>query len=256
VSTVAPAGDATDGLALAGTASPLQNALFDGGAGTLGGGIAGVFGGVLYGLGLAATPVEGGLGTASIVIVLVGLCVFVGLAGGFGVSAGMAVAGLVAPRRRGWRIAGAAFGGMLVGGLTRLLGIDAFNLLFGRAPAGITGGLEGAVLGGALALGAYLGGGFDARSRWRPVLGAGFAGAVAGVLIPLAGGRLMGGSLNLLARSFADSRLQLDTLGRFFGEVRFGYTTQVVLGGIEGLVFSSCVVGAIVLARHVRRSSL
>src|SRR5690606_34444259 len=38
--------------------------------------------------------------------------------------------------------------------------------------------------------------------------------------------------------------------GRFFGEVHFGHTTQVVLGGIEGLLFGSCVVGALVLARR------
>ena len=76
------------------------------------------------------------------------------------------------------------------------------------------------------------------------------AGAAAGALIPLAGGHLMGGSLELLARSFADSRLQLDTLGRLFGEVHFGHTTQVVLGSVEGLLFGSCVAGALVMARH------
>ena len=47
-------------------------------------------------------------------------------------------------------------------------------------------------------------------------------------------GRLMGGSLDLLARSFVESRLHLDTLGSLFGEIHFGRATQVVLGGIEG----------------------
>lgn len=226
----------------------LRLALVRGVAGTLGGGIAGVLGGVLYGFGLAYTPADPRLGTVSILVVLISLSTFVGAAGGFGVGFGMAAAGLAAPRSRGWCVIGAAFGGMLVGGLSKLLGVDAFNLLFGQAPAGITGGLEGAALGAALALGAQLGGGFDAVARWRPVVGASLGGTAAGMLIPLAGGRLMGGSLELLARSFAGSRLQLDAFGRFFGELHFGYTTQVVMGGLEGLLFGSCVAGALVLA--------
>lgn len=228
----------------------LHRAFVTGLAGTLGGGLAGVPGGVLYGLGLAATPAGPSLGTASLVLVLVGLCVLVGAIGGAGVSIGMAAAGLARRTRPAWSIAGAAAGGMLVGGLAKLLGVDAFALLFGRTPAGITGGLEGAALGAAVALGAYLGGGLDAKRSWRPVVGAGLLGAVAGLLIPLAGGRLMGGSLERLARSFASSRLQLDSLGRFFGDVHFGGTTQVLLGGIEGLLFGSFVAGTIVLARR------
>src|SRR5690606_37611580 len=128
-------------------------------------------------------------------------------------------------------------------GSVKLLGVDAFNLLFGRTPAGITGGMEGAALGLAVGLGAHLGGGFDAANGWRPVAAAAATGAVMGVLIALSGGHLMGGSLDLLAQSFSESRLQLDTFGQYFGEVRFGQTTQVVLAGIEGLLFNGCVVG-------------
>ncbi|WP_420456450.1 winged helix-turn-helix domain-containing protein [Rubrivirga sp.] len=227
---------------------PLRTAALWGSAGALGGGFAGVLGGLLYGSALAYAP-DARLGTASVLVVLLSLNVLVGLLGGAGVSFGMAAVGWVSRRPLRWSIAGGALGGLVVGGGAKLLGVDAFNLLFGRAPAGITGGLEGAALGAALALGARLGAGSDAASRWRPVAGAGLAGAVAGALIPTVGGHLMGGSLDLLARSFAGSRLQLDALGRLFGEVHFGHTTQVVLGGVEGFLFGSCVVGALVLAR-------
>lgn len=229
----------------------LRAAALWGGAGALGGGFAGVLGGLLYGSALASAPAAAGLGTASVLVVLLSLNVLVGFVGGAGVSLGMAVVGWATHRTLRWSVAGAALGGLLVGGGMKLLGVDAFNLLFGRAPAGITGGLEGAALGAALALGARLGGGPDGTPRWRPVAGAGIAGAVAGALIPAAGGHLMGGSLVLLARSFEGSRLHLDALGRFFGEVHFGHTTQVVLGGIEGLLFGSCVAAALVVARRV-----
>lgn len=219
-------------------------------AGTLGGTVAGALGGLLYGVGLASTPADPQLGTASILLVLVSLNIVLGTIGACGVSFGMTVA-LIKGSHPSWSIAGAAFGGMFVGGTAKLLSVDAFTLFFGQAPAGITGGLEGAILGAAIALGTYWGGGLDMPTYRRPVIGAGLAGAVAGVLIPLAGGRLLGGSLELLAQSFANSRLQLDALGRFFGEVHFGATTQVVLGGLEGLIFGSCVVGAIVLARRM-----
>ena len=233
----------------------LRAAALWGSAGALGGGFAGVLGGLLYGSALAYAPGEAQLGTASILIVLLSLNVLVGFVGGLGVSLGMAAVGWVTNRSLRWSIAGAALGGLLVGGGTKLLGVDAFNLLFGRAPVGITGSLEGAALGVALALGARLGDGPGAVPLWRPVAGAGVAGAVAGALIPVAGGHLMGGSLELLARSFGGSRLQLDALGRFFGEVHFGHTTQMVLGSIEGLLFGSCVAGALVVARRALSSS-
>ena len=219
-----------------------------GAAGALGGGFAGVLGGLLYGSALAYAPAEAGLGTASVLLVLLGLNVLVGLVGGAGVSAGMAAASWIAGRSLRWSVAGAALGGLLVGGGTKLLGVDAFNLLVGTAPAGITGGLEGAALGAALALGARIGG-QPSGPRWRPVAGAGVAGAAVGAVIPAVGGHLMGGSLNLLAQSFARSRLDLDALGRFFGEGHFGPATEAVLGGVEGLLFGVCVAGALVKAR-------
>ena len=223
------------------------------GAGTLGGGLAGLLGGLFYGYGLASP--EAGTGMLSTLLVLVSLNVLAGITGGLGVSVGLAGAGIAArsvPKMRVLcRVVGAALGGLFVGTSAKLLGVDAFNLLFGRAPAGITGGPEGAVLGAALALGAYsgtrLGDWLGDAVHWPAAAGAGVGGALAGALIPLAGGHLMGGSLALLAQSFAGSRLQLDQFGLLFGESGFGPATEVVLGSVEGLLFCSCVVGALTL---------
>ena len=60
----------------------------------------------------------------------------------------------------------------------------------------------------------------------------------------------MGGSLDLLARQFPQSRLSLAPIGAVFGETGFGPVSQVVTGGIEGLLFGGCVVGAMMLARR------
>ena len=249
--------DRVDGVTQGRPLAPrsLPAAALWGGVGALGGAFAGVLGGLLYGSAIAYTPAGSGLGTASVLVVLLGLNVLVGGVGGAGVSLGMAAVGWVARRPLGWSVVGGALGGLVVGGGAKLLGVDAFNLLFGTAPSGITGGLEGAALGAALAFGARLGG-LGAAPRWRPVVGAGVAGALTGALIPAVGGHLMGGSLDLLAQSFAGSRLQLDALGRLFGEVQFGPTTQVVLGSVEGLLFGSCVVGALVLARLARPATI
>ena len=139
----------------------------------------------------------------------------------------------------------------MTGAVVKLLGLDAFNLLFGHAPPAITGAAEGLVLGGVVGIGAWIGGRGGEPRRLR--LGSGIAalsGGVAGVAIALAGGRLMAGSLDLLARSFPDSRLRLDPIGALFGEQGFGPVSQVVTAGLEGALFGGCVVGAMIVARR------
>jgi len=87
----------------------------------------------------------------------------------------------------------------------------------------------------------------------RSAAAAGAAGAIGGLLISLAGGRLMGGSLALLAQHFPDSRLRLDDLGQLLGEQGFGPLTRAVTSVLEGMLFAACVVGAMVFVRSGRR---
>jgi hypothetical protein len=129
--------------------------------------------------------------------------------------------------------------------------MDAFDLLFGRAPVDMTGAPEGALLGAAVGFGAWLGGPGEAGPPLRRCMGgAGFMGAVAGGLVVLSGGRLMGGSLDLLARGFPGSRLDLDRIGALFGEPDFGPLAHGITAGLEGLLFGACVVGAMIVARR------
>ncbi len=225
----------------------LRNVLLLAGAGIIGAGIAGILVGLLYGFAGASQPLQPGMGAASVLLVLVCLTIVAALIAGLGISAGIAAAELVQSQRWPLPMIGGAFGGLIIGAFAKLLGIDAFNLLLGRSPGDITGAAEGALLGGAIGLGAWLG----ARvSTTVAVVGAGIAGTLAGIVGPLLGGRMMGGSLDLLAQSFPDSRLRLDQIGALFGEAGFGPIAQIVTGGIEGLVFGACVIGAMAIARR------
>ena len=235
------------------TSRPASGGFWDlslqlGGAGMLGGGIAGALGGLFYGLG-AAQPLASGMGASSIVLVLIALTVAVGVIGGAGVGVGVAAARTAWDRTSAGSIVGGAFGGLIVGAIVKLLGVDAFNLLFGRSPSEMTGAGEGALLGAAIGFGIWLHAGRGLSLRLTAAATA-LTGAVVGVLIPLFGGRLMGGSLDLLARQFPASRLRLDPIGGLFGEADFGRVTQAVTGGIEGAMFCGFVVGTIILVQR------
>src|SRR5262245_55233886 len=226
-------------------ASPAwRRILLLGGAGTIGGGAAGFFAGLFYGSFAVAQSAEPG--AASMLLVLVCASILIGVLGGAGVGFGIAASGRSSAP---WSIGGGALGGLVIGSFVRLLGLDAFNLLVGQSPGDITGGGEGALLGAAVGLGAWLAS-RPALSFGRSVAAAGVVGAVAGVIIALLGGRLMAGSLAVLAQHFPGSRLRLDQIGALFGESGFGPVSETVITGLEGGLFGVCMVGAIVLARR------
>ncbi len=224
----------------------LRRFLLLGGAGSIGGGMAGLIGGLFYGVAGVSQP---NVGEVSVVLVLVCLSILAGLIGGAGVGFGIAAAAQSRNRYWLWPIAGGAAGGLVVGAAAKLLGLDAFSLLFGRSPGDITGAGEGALLGAAAGLGAWLAARME-QPIARAALLAGLAGGVAGLVIDLAGGTLMGGSLDQLARGFPGSRLAMDRIGTLFGEPGFGPLTRAVTSSVEGLLFGACVVAAMLLARR------
>ncbi len=234
------------GLASPATSTSRREALMLGAAGAIGGGAAGLIGGFIY----SFVGASAGMGAASSLLVLVCITMLMGLLGGAGVGLGIAAADLAPARLGQWKVLGGAAGGLIVGGFVKLLGLDAFNLLFGHAPGEITGAGEGAVLGGAVGLAVWIAGRVTPRSIRSSVAIAGACGAAAGVVIVLLGGRLMAGSLDLLAKSFPGSRLQLDAMGALFGEAGFGPISLMACTAAEGLLFSAGVVGAMLFARQ------
>ena len=226
----------------------LGQLVLTGGAGVIGGGLAGLVGGLFYGFAGASQPLQPGMGAVSVLLVIVCVTILVALIGALGVATGIAAARAKPEAPAWWTIAGGAAGGLIIGTIVKLLGIDAFNLLLGRSPGAIAGPLEGLLLGGTVGTGAWLG--LRRQSLRRAIALAALCGAVGGIVIALLGGRLMGGSLDSLARSFPGSRLRLDEVGALFGEQGFGPLSQIVTAGLEGALFAAGIVGAMALARR------
>lgn len=208
------------------------------GAGLAGGAVAGLVGGLGYGL-LAAGNPPAGTGAISVVLVITCLCLLIGLLGGLGVGAGIAAARMVSGDRLFPAMLGGALGGLLVGSLGRLVGLDAFALLVGSRPLAITGGSEGLLIGALAGAGAWLAqrqG--SAALRMTALQGAGL-GAAAGLLVVAGGGQMMAGSLAVLAESHPGA-----PLGSLLGAGTLSPLLRLLTGAIEGAVF----IGALSLA--------
>ena len=210
-------------------------------AGTVGGGIAGFIGGLLYGFIGASQPLQPGMGAASVVLVLLCITILVALLGGAGVATGLALT-----RHGAWVVAGGAAGGLIIGAIVKLLGLDAFSLLVGQSPGEITGAFEGLLIGAGTGAGVWLSRRV-ASVRASALVGAA-CGGVAGLAVALLGGRMMLGSLDSLGRQMPGSRLRLDQISRLFGEASFGPVTRTVTSVLEGALFAAGVVSAMALA--------
>ena len=241
----APPSPAAQPATLAATPAPLPLALPLPLAAGAGGALAGVAGGLLYGLG-ASSSVGG---ATSLFLVMLAVCVGVGGIGGLGVGAGIAAAHRLAGRAD-WRLAaGGALGGMLVGAVVKLVGLDAFALLFGRRPFQMTGGFEGALLGLAIGAAAWV-----ALARRQSPRRAAATGALAGLLagVPLALlGTMMGGSLDALTGTLPIPNVSLDPIARLLGEPMFGPRSHVVTTLIEAALFCAAVTAALAFARRL-----
>lgn len=217
-------------------------------AGMIGGGAAGLLGGLIYG----AAGVSEGAGSVSALLVIACLTMLVGLMGGAGVGFGIGASALAPVRRESVGILGGAVGGLLVGAVVKMVGLDAFSLLFGQSPGAITGAPEGAVLGGAVGLGVWLSHRKGRVSIRHSASLTGVCCALGGLAIGLLGGRLMGGSLDLVAEHFPHSGLRLDRLGSLFGETGFGPVSRTVTGLLEGALFGAGVAAALTASRRAR----
>ncbi|WP_343345140.1 transcriptional regulator [Sphingomicrobium sp. XHP0239] len=217
--------------------------------GTLGGAAAGLLGGAIYGL------LAGAGNDAALIIFVVMTVIGVGLAalGSLGLMLGMAAASRIVQRDFAFVAVGAAIGGFLVGDLFHLLASGSFSFLLGQPHDDFTGGLEGAILGAGIAIGARLCGGVS--GRWpRPVIGGGLGGAAAGGLISLGGGKLLAASLLGLARKFHGPAIDGGWLGGL--AERFSPAVQAATAATEGLLLGCFLVAGVLLANRGNQRAL
>ena len=217
------------------------------GAGTIGGGLAGLVGGTLYGVTAASQPGAQEVGGVSILLVLMCVTIAVALIGAAGVSLGIA---LSLARRNATAlqlVSGGAIGGLLVGLAAKLIVTDAFRILFGRSPGDITGAVEGLILGGAVGVGAWAA---RSRSLRRGGALAALSGGCGGLAIAVIERPLFAGSLARLADGLPHSRLTLDPLGTLVGEQGFGALAGLATATLEGALFAFCIVTAMRLAER------
>ena len=210
---------------------------------SIGGGLAGFFGGAAGGLILAATPGSAAsLPVVPVLAVIGGCC---GAAGGAGVGAGLSVAESIARSRRAFAlVCGAALGGGLAGSAAQWLGRWSLAALVG-VNIDVGGGLEGLAIGGAAGLGYAMttprseGGLAAPRGRRRLVVAGATAAAcgLAALALGLAGRPLVGGTIHIIAESSAGSQATLTSLGRFIGEPDFGPLTAALIATAEGALF-------------------
>lgn len=209
--------------------SPRSQFLLIASAGLVGGAGSGLVGGIGYGL-IAATEPPPGTGAISILLVMTCLCVLIGLIGGLGVGGGSALGRLIARGRLFPLMAGGALGGLVVGTLGRLIGLDAFSLLIGSRPLAITGGSEGLVIGSITGAALWLAERDGSTPPSAAVVKGALLGGLAGLLVTLGGGKMMAGSLAGLAAVHPDA-----PLGRLLTEL----TPPLLLaaGAVEGAIF-------------------
>ena len=231
----------------AGPASDLwRNFVVLGWAGTFGGAVAGLVGGLIYGFVGASQAEQAGTGAISTLLVLLAIAMLVAVIGAAGVSFAIATAELARTRSLHWFTIAGAGGGLITGAIVKLLGIDAFTLLIGRAPHNITGAMEGLLVGGAVGASAWFAQQLPLK-RQAAALGAG-SGTLSGVAAVLLGGHLLLGSLATLTRDFPDSHLNVARFGGVFGEAQFGPIAELITAALEGALFTACVVVAMQIA--------
>jgi DNA-binding winged helix-turn-helix (wHTH) protein len=209
----------------------------------LGGGVAGVVGGIGGGLLLLLAP-----GSAAPLAAVAVLAVIGGGAGGIGgagAGAGLSIAEAAFRSRRTLAlVAGAAIGGALVGGIVEWISRWSLEALVGLH-VDVGGALEGLALGAAAGLGYAVttsgaNGGLAApRGGRRAQVATAMAVTcgLAALLLAISDRPLVGGTIHAIAHASHGSQVELTPFSRLIGEPDFGPLSRALIGTGEGALF-------------------
>ena len=206
--------------------------------GSLGAALAGLVMGVILGMlliYLRQTPLYESL---TLLLTLSSLGVLSGFIGGIVVSFGMSAVQYIGYRHNPhWSILGATAGGLFIGALMHVIGVDTLFALFGQRLQGIAGAYEGGLIGLGLSSGRLIGERFRRKWWWFPHVLSALGAMIAALILTLIQGNLFSASIETIAHSFAQSQIKLETLAMVFGESHFGQISRLILGATEGFLF-------------------
>ncbi len=199
--------------------------------------------------GLARQLVPASHASSSIVLALTVVGTVAGAIAAAGIGAGLTAAEALARSQRAWALVGCgALGGGIIGFAAHHLARSVMTGLFGHDVAGIGGGVEGLLLGAAAGAGYALatprlaGGGLATprgAARLRVAVITGAACGVAGLVLSLAGRRLVAASLDIMADAFSGSATGLAPLALLIGEQSLRPVTQTLISVFEGVSFGA-----------------
>jgi DNA-binding winged helix-turn-helix (wHTH) protein len=209
----------------------------------IGGGVAGVVGGIGGGLLLVLAP--GSAAPLAAVAVLMVIGGGAGGIGGAGTGAGLSISEAAFRSRRTLAlVAGAAIGGALVGGIVEWISRWSLEALVGLH-VDVGGALEGLALGAAAGLGyaATTSGANDGLAAPRGGRRAQVATAMAvtcglaALLLAISDRPLVGGTIHAIAHASHGSQVELTPFSRLIGEPDFGPLSRALIGTGEGALF-------------------
>jgi DNA-binding winged helix-turn-helix (wHTH) protein len=206
--------------------------------GTIGASLSGVLVGIILSTALSFARHAQTFEATTIVMVLISLGAIAGAFGGFGVSFGIVTMNNISFRHsHWWSVVGGAVGGFTIGGLLYILEVDIIRTLFGQQLIGLTGAYEGFLIGATLGLGRIVGEQFNPANPWAKIFGGAIGAMIGAILLTFIEGNLFSGSIEIIAKSFVKSKINLEPLASIFGEAYFGKISRLALGAMEGFLF-------------------
>ena len=213
-----------------------QHLWFSIGYGVVGAAVAGLTGGMLYGLLAAMQALNSGSQAMSFLLVLLSVTTLLALVAGAAIAAAISAAQLWRSQQPLWTLLAGAVAGLLVGAFVSVLLKDMLILFFGRSPAQLTGATEGLLIGLAVATTLLL---LRRQPRFYRLGFALLPGMLAWLLISLSGGVLLAGSLAQLAAEFPQATLGKILLPEGFARIGLGNGWLHLSAMLEAGLFSA-----------------
>ncbi len=190
--------------------------------------------------------------TVTYLLALVSLGALASFLGGLGISSGLVIMRHISYRHsKWWTVVGGTLGGLIIGALVNIIGIDILKVLFGQQLIKITGAFEAAVLGFWLSL-AFVFAEQKIRKKSLKILIVAIGTTIGAIMLTFFKGNLFSGSIAAISKSFSNAQINLNALSSLFGEVDFGFLSRLILGSLEGFLFG----GLMMLGFEIFRNHL